>query len=129
MRTLLIAGFGDVVRRPEQADTARQMGVQPIRPTLTTSRASSAWLDWPTPCSIPPPPPEHGERDPRLSKLLGILAKAGRLQRVVYISTSGVYAGVEGRWVNEMVTLRLQSSRAKRRVDAEQPAAYLCLSQ
>ncbi|SMF37636.1 SDR family oxidoreductase [Pseudogulbenkiania subflava] len=137
MRTLLIAGFGDVarravpllaphwrllalVRRPEQADEARRLGIQPVLADLDDKRSLARLAGLADALLYTAPPPERGEHDPRLGKLLCTLAKGKSLpQRVVYISTSGVYGDAGGAWLDETAPLRPQSARAKRRVDAE----------
>ena len=62
------------------------------------------------------PPPLGGSTDPRLRK---VLQSIERQQRVVYISTSGVYGDCAGRWINEDEPLKPLSERAHRRLDAE----------
>ncbi len=64
------------------------------------------------------PPPLQGITDPRLRGWLA--AQRGRIGRIVYISTSGVYGDCDGRWIDEDEPLQPQSERALRRVDAEQ---------
>ena len=42
------------------------------------------------------PPPGQGASDPRTAHLLQVLARAGRVQRLVYASTTGVYGDAGG---------------------------------
>lgn len=66
------------------------------------------------------PPPGAGIRDTRTANLARALAKGGSLpQRLVYISTSGVYGDCGGALVDETRRLHPASDRAKRRLDAE----------
>lgn len=66
------------------------------------------------------PPQNHGKRDLRTAKLLAALAKRSILpQRLIYISTSGVYGDCNGEWIDETHPLLAQTPRAIRRVDAE----------
>ena len=65
------------------------------------------------------PPPASGHRDLRTAHLLQALARAGRCQRIVYASTSGVYGDAGGAWVDETRPVKPASDRARRRVDAE----------
>lgn len=65
------------------------------------------------------PPPDTGTTDPRLAAFLTYL-ETQPPQRVVYISTSGVYGDCGGAWVNEETPVRPQTARAQRRWDAEQ---------
>ena len=65
------------------------------------------------------PPPGQGEGDPRTAALLRVLARGGRVARLVYASTSGVYGDCGGAWVDETRALAPATARARRRVDAE----------
>lgn len=65
------------------------------------------------------PPPLQGTTDPRTRALLRALARGGRVQRVVYGSTSGVYGDCHGASVDETRTVAPATDRARRRVDAE----------
>lgn len=66
------------------------------------------------------PPPSAGIRDVRTASLIRALAKGGSLpQRLVYISTSGVYGDCGGAVVDETRRVKPSNDRARRRVDAE----------
>jgi nucleoside-diphosphate-sugar epimerase len=66
------------------------------------------------------PPPGSGSRDTRTTNLVRALAKARSLpQRLVYISTSGVYGDCAGAVVDETRAARPSSDRGRRRLDAE----------
>jgi len=66
------------------------------------------------------PPPGSGTRDTRTVNLIRALAKGGSLpQRLVYISTSGVYGDCGGDVIDETRRARPSSDRARRRLDAE----------
>lgn len=66
------------------------------------------------------PPQETGLKDTRTRALLAALATGKILpRRLVYISTSGVYGDCAGACVSEERTVRPQTARARRRVDAE----------
>lgn len=65
------------------------------------------------------PPPNSGERDPRTRNLLAALSHGALPQRLVYISTSGVYGDCGGAYVSETHPLNAQNARARRRMDAE----------
>jgi nucleoside-diphosphate-sugar epimerase len=71
------------------------------------------------------PPPGQGPTDPRTRSLLQSLARSGRVGRLVYGSTSGVYGDRGGAWLDETAPVRPATDRARRRVDAEaQVRAY-----
>jgi len=66
------------------------------------------------------PPQNSGEFDRRTHNLLSALDKGEMLpQRLVYISTTGVYGHCEGSWVDETHRTQPATARAKRRLSAE----------
>lgn len=65
------------------------------------------------------PPAPQGPHDTRTRALLQALARAGRVQRLVYASTSGVYGDAAGALFDETRAVRPTTDRALRRVDAE----------
>jgi nucleoside-diphosphate-sugar epimerase len=65
------------------------------------------------------PPPLQGATDPRTRALLRALARGGRVQRLVYGSTSGVYGDCDGAFFDETRAVAPATDRARRRVDAE----------
>ena len=52
------------------------------------------------------PPPASGEHDSRTRNLLRALARGGRVRRIVYASTSGVYGDCGGARFDETRTPR-----------------------
>ncbi len=66
------------------------------------------------------PPPASGATDPRTAHLLQALARKGRVQRIVYGSTSGVYGDCASARFDETRALNPATDRGRRRVDAEQ---------
>ena len=65
------------------------------------------------------PPPERGVSDPRLRRVIDSLPDNGQPQRIVYVSTTGVYGDCQGCWVDETHPVNPQADRALRRLDAE----------
>ncbi|MEF7612730.1 NAD-dependent epimerase/dehydratase family protein [Aquincola sp. MAHUQ-54] len=65
------------------------------------------------------PPPAQGEADRRTAHLLQALARTGVVERLVYVSTSGVYGDAAGARFDETRTPRPATARGRRRVDAE----------
>jgi nucleoside-diphosphate-sugar epimerase len=65
------------------------------------------------------PPPGGGNHDQRTRALLRVLARGGRVQRLVYASTSGVYGDCGGARFDETRAVNASTERARRRVDAE----------
>ena len=66
------------------------------------------------------PPPSAGDGDPRIAALLNALNGSALPNRLVYISTSGVFGDCGGAWVTEDWPVNPRSDRARRRVSAEQ---------
>ena len=63
------------------------------------------------------PPPQH-EADTRIEGFLRTSAAQG-LERLVYLSTSGVYGDADGAWVDEARRPAPLTARARRRMSAE----------
>lgn len=64
------------------------------------------------------PPPSQGQSDTRMAHFLSHLTTTP--QRIVLISTTGVYGDCQGAWIDETQPINPLAARAKRRVDAEQ---------
>jgi nucleoside-diphosphate-sugar epimerase len=129
MKSLLIAGYGDIARRTAPLlgtrfkihALARSNGMDLDR---TDSLAALEPADAVLHCA---PPPQAGETDTRTANLLSALESTRILPtRVVYISTSGVYGDCGGALVDELRPLNPQSARARRRAHAEGQLALWC---
>lgn len=73
------------------------------------------------------PPPVKGQSDPRFAQFLENLNNLSAIpQKIVLISTTGVYGDCHGDWVDELRTLNPQVDRAFRRVDAERHLTHFC---
>ena len=129
MKSLLIAGYGDIARRAAPAlesafevrILARSNGMDLDRPeSLAALEPTNAVL-------LCAPPPPSGAADTRTANLLAALESRRILPtRFVYISTSGVYGDCGGALVDENRAVNPQSARAKRRADAEEQLARWC---
>lgn len=137
MPRLLIVGCGDVGLRvaerlrgrfrlfalthtPARAALLRGHGIVPVAGDLDrpASLARLAGIAHAVVHLAPPAPGGRGDR--RTAHLLAALTRPGMLpQRLVYISTTGVYGDCRGARVPETQPRRAQSDRAARRVDAE----------
>ena len=104
---------------PERVPALRALGVMPLQGNLDdpTSLARLAGLA-PTVLYLAPPPPQ-GPRDTRTAHLQVALARRGRVQRLVYGSTTGVYGDAGGARFDETRPVAPATDRARRRVDAE----------
>lgn len=138
MRRILIIGCGDVGLRTarlllsrhrifalahgdESVARLRTAGLTPVRGDLDDAR-SLARLAGLADCIFHfAPPAPAGAHDTRTRNLLAALGKRAILpQRMVYISTSGVYGDCGGALIDETRPPQPQTGRACRRLDAEQ---------
>lgn len=72
-------------------------------------------------------PPQDGETDTRLARWLGLLR--GQPQRIVYLSTTGVYGHRPGEIITEAATPRPAQARSARRLAAEVAMTRWCADQ
>ena len=137
MKRILIVGSGDVARRalpwlvrrfrvfalvrqPEAAVELRALGAVPVVGDLDDRRSLRRLAGIADAVLHFAPPPQAGDGDPRMARLLAALAGRSSLpQGVVYISTTGVYGDCAGARVDETRPCRAQTARGRRRVDAE----------
>ena len=137
MQKLLIVGCGDVARRtlprllghyrvyallrdPAQFGYWREHGARPLLADLDRASSLKRLAGLADVVLHFAPPPERGTQDIRTRRLLAALARGKSLpQRLIYISTSGVYGDCQGARIDETRPTRPRSARAARRVDAE----------
>ena len=143
MQSLLIVGCGDVARRAlpwlcrhyrvyalvrEHDAALTALGVTQLRGDLDrpATLGRLAGLAQLVLHFAPPPESASDNRadgtaaDPRTQHLIAALRRRGRLpQRLVYISTSGVYGDCGGALIDETRPYKALTARAQRRVDAE----------
>jgi nucleoside-diphosphate-sugar epimerase len=135
MKTLLIVGCGDIalralpqlarkyqvsglVRSATQAGRIAALGAIPLTGDLDDPATLHALAGGSDLVLHLAPPGESGERDQRSANLIVALSMRPP-ERLVYISTSGVYGDCGGAWVDEDRPVAPQTVRALRRVDAE----------
>lgn len=113
------ASVTGVVRSSDSASALAEQGVAAIRCDLDREplpRGSTAGK----PVYYLAPPPRGGVVDTRMERFLDGLARSGQPQRILYISTTGVYGDCKGAWVDESRAPDPQTDRARRRWHAEQ---------
>ena len=71
------------------------------------------------------PPPRSGKTDTRITNYLNAIEKQPP-EKLVLISTTGVYGDCKGAWVDESTPLNPIADRAFRRADAEQQVQHYC---
>lgn len=135
MKRLLIIGCGDIalraipmlvrryrvyalVRDPAHRGKLRALGVTPVIGDLDDC-ASLARIAGLAHAVLHFAPPATGDGDTRTRNLLAVLSRGILPERLVYISTSGVYGDCGGARVSETRPPRPQGPRAQRRLDAE----------
>ena len=135
--TLLIVGCGDVGMRvvkllrgrwrlialtsnPARCSELRAAGVLPLVGDLDRPETLARLAGLADALLHLAPPPSAGATDPRTAHLLAALARKGRVRRIVYGSTSGVYGDCAGVRFDETRAVDPATDRARRRVDAEQ---------
>jgi nucleoside-diphosphate-sugar epimerase len=138
-RKILIVGFGDVgerlakllidryrvfalVRKGDRAALARTLGVIPVFGDLDDPQSLGRIAGLADIVCHFAPPPLRGVEDSRTRHLLVALHqnRAAMLpQRLVYISTTGVYGDCGGDWIDETRNVQPSTDRAIRRVHAE----------
>ena len=142
MTDVIIAGCGYVGQRLAKVLLDRG---QPVQAVVRSGRSEmkslavgvdAVRLDFDDDTPLPPegisgaliyylvPTPDHGDDDPRLANFLACLEPLPN--RLVYISTTGVYGDCEGASVTEARTPNPATPRAKRRVAAENLARQWC---
>jgi nucleoside-diphosphate-sugar epimerase len=98
----------------------RTQGVVPLAGDLDQPRSLTRLAGLPHDVLHLAPPPGGGEDDLRTANLIRALRTARSIpQRLVYISTSGVYGDCAGALVREHQPVHPQTERARRRADAE----------
>jgi len=134
--SLLIVGCGDVGLRvvkllrarwrlialtsnPERVSALRAAGAVPLVGNLDDPSTLARLAGLADAVLHLAPPPNQGEHDPRTLNLLRALARKGRVRRIVYGSTSGVYGDCGGALIDETRRVNPASARGRRRVDAE----------
>lgn len=133
---LLIVGCGDVGQRvlkllrgqwrvlalsssPQRLATLRALGALPLLGDLDQPLSLGRLGGLADAVLHLAPPPLQGDVDPRTRALLAALSRGGRVRRLVYASTSGVYGDCDGARFDETRAVRPTTDRARRRVDAE----------
>ena len=133
---LLVVGCGDIGMRvlallrgrwqllaltssPARVDELRAAGATPLLGNLDQAATLGRLGGLADAVLHLAPPPSDGEGDPRTRALLQALARGGRVQRIVYASTTGVYGDCGGALFDETRAVSPATARGRRRVDAE----------
>ena len=104
---------------PERRDLLRAAGAKPLLGDLDAPATLGRLGAIADTLLMLAPPPMVGTIDSRSAHLIHALAGGGRVRRVVYMSTSGVYGDQRGARIDETCPVQPATPRALRRVDAE----------
>lgn len=141
-KTLLIVGCGDIALRAvpllqthyrilglyrnlDNADHLRLSGIIPIYGNLDLRKSLEKLAGIAQLVLHLAPPPSQGLYDRRTTHLLSALTRRTKKhvlilpQRLIYISTSGVYGDCHGELIDETYPVHPENGRAIRRIDAE----------
>ncbi len=119
---LVKQGGGNVsalVRSDESVERLRLLGIDPVTGNLDDL---TSLADLPVAGKLVfyfAPPPGGGPFDSRMRNFCKSIDSTQLPDKIVYISTSGVYGDCGGEWVTEETPINPQTSRAQRRADAE----------
>lgn len=136
MKRILLVGCGDIalrtlplltsryhvyalIRNPAYAAPLRVLGATPLIGDLDNRRSLTRIAGLADAVLHLAPPAVGALSDLRTHNLLSALSGGVPPERLVYISTSGVYGDCSGAWVSETRPLNTQTARGKLRVDAE----------
>jgi len=108
-----------VVRSRDSAEALRAMGIKALSCDLDHEQLPAGCTQGEQLYYCAPPPPT-GQQDTRMQRFVEGLALSGQPQRIVYLSTTGVYGDCQGEWVDESRPAHPQVDRARRRWHAEQ---------
>jgi nucleoside-diphosphate-sugar epimerase len=112
-------GVSALARSAETADKLAAAGIAAIRGDLDND---SSLQGLPTRDAVIfyfAPPPGGGISDPRMRSFCAAIPPGSEPRKMVYISTSGVYGDCGSAIVTEETPVNPQTSRARRRLDAE----------
>ena len=108
-----------LARRPEAADALRREHIEPVSGDLDDPDSLRGLPVVGSRVFYFAPPPAEGATDPRMEHLVAALEDGPPPERVVYLSTSGVYGDRGGAWVDEDAAPDPRTDRARRRLHAE----------
>jgi len=136
MCNVSIVGCGDIGRRVARACLARgdrvvgwvrtgesrsgleALGIPAVQADLDNDRTELSGLQGHQVYYFAPPP-SRGREDTRVARLVKHIEETGSPQRLIYLSTTGVYGDCQGAWVDETRAPAPGVDRARRRLDAE----------
>lgn len=120
-----------VVHSQASRDACESMGLQAFQVNLDDAQALKQLpeMDHDRIVYLVPPPP-RGQQDTRMTQFITWLGQRQKQpQRIVLISTTGIYGDCHGEWIDETKPPEPQADRAYRRLDAETQLSNYCNEQ
>jgi len=115
--------MGHQVYALSRSDSSTQklsaLGVIPLPGNLAEPETLPLFTHLPYTLFYFAPPPLYGTHDVHLNNFLDTLDAPYLPQKIILISTTGVYGDCQGAWVDETQSLSPQTDRARRRAHAE----------
>ena len=108
-----------LTRSAEGAERLRGFNVEPVMGDLDDAESLAGLPIGGKLVFYLAPPPGGGSVDGRMRRFCAAVAGGELPEKIVYMSTSGVYGDCGGALVTEETPVNAQTSRAQRRVDAE----------
>lgn len=111
--------FG-LARSPEAAARLSRLGIVPVPGDLDDG---GTLRDLPARGALVyhfAPPPGEGTADPRTRALVEAFPRGEEPEKLVYMSTTGVYGDLKGGWATEDTPAMPETDRGRRRLDAEE---------
>jgi len=108
-----------VARSPKSAQRMKGEGIEPVAADLDRPESLVGLPTAGRQIFYLAPPPGGGPVDTRMRNFCQALEQLQAPAKILYMSTSGVYGDCGGRQVDETTPVNPQTSRAKRRLDAE----------
>ena len=111
---------GALARSPESARRLEGMGIAAVKGDLDEPGTLVGLPVQGTLSYYLAPPPERGDKDPRMRAFLDCIPPGEEPEKIVYMSTTAVYGDLHGEWATEETPPAPAAARGRRRLDAEQ---------
>jgi len=112
--------------RPESQKALRSLNVNVLESNLDEIESLSTLKTIDANVFYFAPPASKGISDNRMENFIHTLETKKPPNRIVYISTSGVYGNTDGQWITEKSELNPGNDRSKRRLHAETLLQAFC---
>jgi len=137
MKSVFIVGCGDIggriadlyhekgvavvglIRSAKSVSRLQQTGIEPVQIDLAHPNDLDILSTTATMVFYLAPPPGEGESDPLIRHFLAAISTHTPPEKLILLGTTAVYGDCQGKWVNEDHPVNPQTTRGRRRLDAE----------